>query len=135
MVCREVWITAVRPLVMGCTVVSFSLALAKGDTADSFTLWTWCVFTWCFCTFVTFLVFFLDLCPSVSTKLPFQDFQTVFATFASLMVGTIFIYPYVIYFFLNYADDTSFKCALTCTGRQIQFNSFNQHSAERITRL
>ncbi|KAA8584998.1 myeloid-associated differentiation marker homolog [Etheostoma spectabile] len=83
----------VRILEVIFTCISFSLVASVGHSTNSF--WTWCMFTWCFCFCVTFLIIFLEF-TSLSAKLPisWDDFTTAFAMLATLMVlATSIIYP------------------------------------------
>ncbi|XP_031168582.1 myeloid-associated differentiation marker homolog [Sander lucioperca] len=83
----------VRILEVIFTCISFSLVASVGHSTNSF--WTWCMFTWCFCFCVTFLIIFLEF-TSLSVKLPisWDDFTTAFAMLATLMVlATSIIYP------------------------------------------
>ncbi|XP_045898748.1 myeloid-associated differentiation marker homolog [Micropterus dolomieu] len=83
----------VRLLEVIFTCISFSLVASVGHSTNSF--WTWCMFTWCFCFCVTFLIVFLEF-TSLNTKLPisWDDFTTAFAMLGTLMVlAASIIYP------------------------------------------
>ncbi|XP_034084778.1 myeloid-associated differentiation marker homolog [Gymnodraco acuticeps] len=83
----------VRILELILTCISFSLVASVGNRAESF--WTWCMFTWCLCFCVTFLILFLEFF-SLSSKLPisWEDFTAAFAMLATLMVlAASIIYP------------------------------------------
>lgn len=75
------------------TLITFSLVASQGHT--SLPLWAWCMFTWCFCCFVTLLILILEF-TSVNTKIPisWDDFTTAFAMLSTLMVlAASVIYP------------------------------------------
>ncbi|KAM7386727.1 hypothetical protein PAMA_009379 [Pampus argenteus] len=96
----------VRILEVILTCISFSLVASVGHSTNSF--WTWCMFTWCFCFCITFLILFLEFI-SLGSKLPisWNDFTTAFAMLATLMMlAASIIYPSAV-----------FNCS-TC-GRQI----------------
>ncbi|XP_026214048.1 myeloid-associated differentiation marker homolog [Anabas testudineus] len=83
----------VRILEVIFTCITFSLVASVGHTTVSF--WTWCMFTWCFCFCVTFLILLLEF-TGLHTKLPisWSDFTTAFAMLATLMVlAASVIYP------------------------------------------
>lgn len=75
------------------TCMCFSLVAAERYVNSPY--WVWCMFTWCFCFFITLLILILEF-TTVSTKLPFawDDFTAAFAILASLMhLATSIIYP------------------------------------------
>ncbi|XP_044038557.1 myeloid-associated differentiation marker homolog [Siniperca chuatsi] len=75
------------------TCMSFSLVATVGHIPSPY--WVWCMFTWCFCCFFTFLILILEF-TTVNTKLPFawDDFTAAFAMLASLMcLAASIIYP------------------------------------------
>lgn len=85
MVTLDVKTLTLRILEVIFTCISFSLVASLGHSSHSF--WVWCMFTWCFCFSVTFLVLILEL-TGLSTKLPisWDDFTTAFAMLATLMI-------------------------------------------------
>ncbi|XP_055050790.2 myeloid-associated differentiation marker homolog [Misgurnus anguillicaudatus] len=75
------------------TCITFSLVASQGHTTFSF--WAWCMFTWCFCCFMTLLIIILEF-TSLNTKVPisWDDFTAAFAMLATLMVlAASVIYP------------------------------------------
>lgn len=75
------------------TCITFSLVASVGNTTLSF--WVWCMFTWCFCCFMTLLIIILEF-TSLNTKVPisWDDFTAAFAMLATLMVlAASVIYP------------------------------------------
>ncbi|KAM3598048.1 uncharacterized protein V6R79_012767 [Siganus canaliculatus] len=77
------------------TCICFSLVASLGGVSDSY--WAWCMFTWCYCFFFTFLIVILEF-TTVNTKLPFawEDFTAAHAMLASLMIFSVsIIYPSV----------------------------------------
>ncbi|XP_029014115.1 myeloid-associated differentiation marker homolog [Betta splendens] len=83
----------VRLLEVVFTCVTFGLVASVGTSTQAF--WVWCMFSWCFCFSVTFLVLLLELI-GVHAKLPISwtDFTTAFAMLAMLMVlAASIIYP------------------------------------------
>lgn len=90
----------VRILELILTCISFSLVASVGHS--TFAFWTWCMFTWCFCFSVTFLILLLEFI-SLHERLAISwaDFTTAFAMLATLMVCAIlttllfvFVYTY-----------------------------------------
>ncbi|KAM6905337.1 uncharacterized protein FYW49_015350 [Xenentodon cancila] len=77
----------VRILEVVFTCVSFSLVASVGHKTDSF--WTWCIFSWCFCFCITFLIIILEF-TSLSPRLhiSWEDFTAAFSMLATLMVLT-----------------------------------------------
>ncbi|XP_068435418.1 myeloid-associated differentiation marker homolog [Clinocottus analis] len=93
MVTLDIRTLAVRILEVVFVCISFSLVASVGHNTYSF--WTWCMFTWCFCFCVTILILVLEL-TGLSAKLPisWDDFTTAFAMLATLMVlAASIIYP------------------------------------------
>ncbi|XP_076844873.1 myeloid-associated differentiation marker homolog [Brachyhypopomus gauderio] len=83
----------VRILEVVLTCVCFSLVASVGHSNSSY--WAWCMFTWCFCCFMTLLILILEF-TSLSAKVPvsWDDFTTAFAMLATLMVlAASIIYP------------------------------------------
>lgn len=78
----------IRILEVFLTCLTFSLVASVGHSTHSF--WVWCMFVWCLCFLVTFLILVLEF-TSLSTKLPISwgDFTTAFAMLATLMVGPV----------------------------------------------
>ncbi|XP_056089089.1 myeloid-associated differentiation marker homolog-like [Rhinichthys klamathensis goyatoka] len=75
------------------TLITFSLVASVGHSSSSF--WAWCMFTWCFCCFMTLLIIILEL-TSLNTKVPisWDDFTTAFAMLSTLMLlAASVIYP------------------------------------------
>lgn len=75
------------------TCMCFVLVATVGHNSSPY--WAWCMFTWCFCFFYTFLILILEF-TTVNTKLPFawDDFTAAFAMLASLMCfAASIIYP------------------------------------------
>ncbi|XP_060882800.1 myeloid-associated differentiation marker homolog [Labrus mixtus] len=75
----------VRILELIFTCVSFSLVASVGHSTHQY--WTLCMFVWCLCFCVTFLILILEL-TGINTKLPisWDDFTTAFAMLATLLV-------------------------------------------------
>ncbi|KAG7460138.1 hypothetical protein MATL_G00218080 [Megalops atlanticus] len=83
----------VRMLEVILSCISFSLVASVGHNSSSF--WAWCMFTWCFCCFMTLLILITEL-THLSEKVPisWDDFTTAFAMLATLMVlAASVIYP------------------------------------------
>ncbi|XP_039680665.1 myeloid-associated differentiation marker homolog [Perca fluviatilis] len=100
----------VRILEVIFTCITFSLVASVGHSTNSF--WTWCMFTWCFCFCVTFLIIVLEF-TSLSAKLPisWDDFTTAFAMLATLMVlAASIIYPI---FFIKFCSSCGKQIAAT----------------------
>ncbi|XP_030646752.1 myeloid-associated differentiation marker-like [Chanos chanos] len=78
-----VGILRIVEVVLSC--VTFSLVASAGHVNSSY--WAWCMFTWCFCCFVTLIIIILEL-TSLSARAPisWNDFTTAFAMLATLMV-------------------------------------------------
>jgi len=75
------------------TLITFSLVASVGHSGSSF--WAWCMFTWCFCCFMTLLILILEL-TNLNTKVPisWDDFTTAFAMLSTLMLlAASVIYP------------------------------------------
>lgn len=83
-VVSPVGVTRVLEVIFSC--ISLSLVASVGRNTDPF--WTWCMFTWCLCFCITFLILVLEF-TGLSSKLPisWEDFTTAFAMLAALMVG------------------------------------------------
>lgn len=75
------------------TCLTFILVATVGHFSSLY--WVWCMFTWCFCFFVTLLILILDFTTlSSRLPLPWDDFTTAFAMLASLMcLSSSIIYP------------------------------------------
>lgn len=76
------------------TLITFSLVASVGHI-DGASFWAWCMFTWCFCCFMTLLIIILEL-TSLNTKVPisWDDFTTAFAMLSTLMLlAASVIYP------------------------------------------
>ncbi|XP_076844711.1 myeloid-associated differentiation marker homolog [Brachyhypopomus gauderio] len=77
------------------TCVCFSLVASVGHSNSSY--WTWCMFTWCFCCFMTLLILILEF-TRLSAKVPvsWDDFTAAFAMLATLMMlAASIIYPVI----------------------------------------
>ncbi|KAI4876902.1 hypothetical protein NFI96_008612 [Prochilodus magdalenae] len=88
---RSVGIVRILEIVLSC--VCFSLVASVGQSGNSY--WAWCMFTWCFCCFMSLFIFILE-CTSLSVKVPisWDDFTTAFAMLATLMMlAASIIYP------------------------------------------
>lgn len=75
------------------TCLTFILVATVGHSSSSY--WAWCMFTWCFCFFITFLILILEF-TTLYTKLPvaWDDFTAAFAMLATLMcLASSIIYP------------------------------------------
>lgn len=75
------------------TCLTFILVATVGHVSSPY--WAWCMFTWCFCFFVTLLILILDF-TTLSSRLPlaWDDFTTAFAMLAGLMCfSSSIIYP------------------------------------------
>lgn len=75
------------------TCISFSLVASVGYVNNPY--WSWCMFTWCFCFIITFLIVTIEF-TTLNTKVPFgwEDFTTAFAMLATLMFfAASIIYP------------------------------------------
>ncbi|XP_053505134.1 myeloid-associated differentiation marker-like [Ictalurus furcatus] len=78
-------------VVLSCVI--FSLVASVGHSNSSY--WAWCMFTWCFCCFMTLLILILEL-TSLNVKVPisWDDFTTAFAMLSTLMIfAASVIYP------------------------------------------
>lgn len=75
----------VRILEVVFTILSFSLAASASHFVSSF--WVWCMFSWCSCFLVTFVIIILEF-TSVNIRIPmsWDDFTTAFSMLATLMV-------------------------------------------------
>lgn len=83
----------IRTMAAILTCICFSLAASAGP--DSTLYFVWCIFTWVFCFFFTFLILILEF-TTFNTKLPFawDDFTAAFAMLATLMCFAVsIIYP------------------------------------------
>lgn len=83
----------IRLFEFALTLITFSLVASEGHNGHSF--WAWCMFTWCFCCFVTLLIIILEF-TSLNTKVPisWDDFTTAFAMLSTLMqLASSVIYP------------------------------------------
>lgn len=81
--------------IMAAILTCMSLSLVASVGYDTTSYWAWCMFTWCFCFFITLLILILEF-TTFSTKLPFawEDFTAAFAMLASLMcLAVCIIYP------------------------------------------
>ncbi|XP_066498863.1 myeloid-associated differentiation marker-like [Hoplias malabaricus] len=75
------------------TCICFSLVASVGPRYSSY--WHWCMFTWCFCCFMTLFILILEF-TRLSVKVPvsWDDFTTAFAMLATLMLlASSIIYP------------------------------------------
>ncbi|XP_069004726.1 myeloid-associated differentiation marker homolog [Embiotoca jacksoni] len=93
MVTLDVGTHIVRILEVIFTCISFCLVASVGHTTDTF--WTWCMFTWCFCSCVSLLILVLEFY-GWKDKLPISwcDFNMAFAMLPTLMMLTAsIIYP------------------------------------------
>lgn len=75
------------------TCITFSLVASQGHSNSSY--WAWCMFTWCFCCFMTLLIVILEL-TNLNAKVPisWEDFTAAFAMLATLMIlAASVIYP------------------------------------------
>ncbi|XP_016381250.1 myeloid-associated differentiation marker homolog [Sinocyclocheilus rhinocerous] len=83
----------IRQFEFALTLITFSLVASEGHNSTSF--WAWCMFTWCFCCFMTLLIIILEF-TSLNTKVPisWDDFTTAFAMLSTLMLlAASIIYP------------------------------------------
>ncbi|XP_036409511.1 myeloid-associated differentiation marker homolog [Megalops cyprinoides] len=83
----------VRMLEVILSCISFSLVASVGHNSSSY--WAWCMFTWCFCCFMTLLILIMEF-TRLNAKVPisWDDFTTAFAMLATLMVlAASVIYP------------------------------------------
>ncbi|MCI4385289.1 hypothetical protein PGIGA_G00048780 [Pangasianodon gigas] len=90
-VTMPVGIIRMLEVVLSCVI--FSLVASVGHNTSSY--WTWCMFTWCFCCFMTLLILILEF-TSLHVKVPisWDDFTTAFAMLATLMIlAASVIYP------------------------------------------
>lgn len=90
-VTMPVGIVRMVEVVLSC--ITFSLVASVGHNNSSY--WTWCMFTWCFCCFMTLLILILEF-TSLHVKVPisWDDFTTAFAMLATLMIlAASVIYP------------------------------------------
>ncbi|XP_037400441.1 myeloid-associated differentiation marker homolog [Pygocentrus nattereri] len=75
------------------TCICFSLVASEGHRNSSY--WAWCMFTWCFCCFMTLFILILEF-TRLNNKVPisWDDFTTAFAVLATLLLlSTSIIYP------------------------------------------
>lgn len=79
---QPVGILRILATILAC--ISFSLVASVEYINNSY--WSWCMFTWCFCFIVTFLIVIIEF-TTLHTKAPFgwEDFTTAFAMLATLM--------------------------------------------------
>ncbi|XP_041634281.1 myeloid-associated differentiation marker homolog [Cheilinus undulatus] len=85
----------VRLLELLLTCITFGLVASFGHSTYSF--WTWCMFVWCSCFCVTFLILVLEL-TGLSSKLPISwgDFTRAYAMLATLLVlSASIIFPVI----------------------------------------
>ncbi|XP_017572529.1 myeloid-associated differentiation marker-like [Pygocentrus nattereri] len=90
-VTMPVGIVRILEVVLSC--VCFSLVASVGHNNSS--QWAWCMFTWCFCCFMSLFILILE-CSSLNVKVPisWDDFTTAFAMLAALMMlAASIIYP------------------------------------------
>ncbi|KAM9457605.1 myeloid-associated differentiation marker [Clarias gariepinus] len=90
-VTTPVGIVRILEVVLSCVVFSLVASVGHKDTS----YWAWCMFTWCFCCFMTLLILILEF-TSLHVKVPisWDDFTTAFAMLATLMILTAsIIYP------------------------------------------
>lgn len=83
----------VRILEILLSCVCFSLVASVAHLNSSY--WAWCMFTWCFCCFMSLLILILE-CSNLSARVPISwtDFTSAFAMLATLMVlAASIIYP------------------------------------------
>ncbi|XP_016425469.1 myeloid-associated differentiation marker homolog [Sinocyclocheilus rhinocerous] len=83
----------IRLFEFALTLITFSLVASEGHGSSSF--WAWCMFTWCFCCFMTLLIIILEF-TSLNAKVPisWDDFTTAFAMLSTLMLlAASVIYP------------------------------------------
>ena len=86
-----------RLLEVALTCVSFSLVASVGHSSSSY--WAWCMFSWCFCCFLTLLILVLEFA-RLSARLPisWDDFTAAFAMLAALtLLAASIIYPSVVF--------------------------------------
>lgn len=98
-VTMPVGIVRILEVVLSCVI--FSLVASVGHNNSSY--WAWCMFTWCFCCFMTLLILILEF-TSLHGKVPisWDDFTTAFAMLATLMIlAASVIYPT---FFISSSD-------------------------------
>ncbi|XP_043090779.1 myeloid-associated differentiation marker homolog [Puntigrus tetrazona] len=111
----------IRLFEFALTLITFSLVASEGHNGSSF--WAWCMFTWCFCCFMTLLVITLEF-TSLNGKLPisWDDFTTAFAMLSTLMLlAASVIYPT---FFVHSSQPVRIAATVTsCVG-------FSLYSAE-----
>ncbi|NWR81484.1 MYADM protein, partial [Centropus unirufus] len=81
------WVGIARLFALVLSCLAFSLVASTRDFWGPYG--TWCMFTWCFCFAVTFLVLLLELL-ELYPKLPlsWDDFTSAFSMLAALMVFT-----------------------------------------------
>lgn len=82
-----------RTISVVLTCLTFILVATVGHVSSPY--WAWCMFTWCFCFFVTCLILILEF-TTLSSRLPlaWDDFTTAFAMLAGLMcLSSSIIYP------------------------------------------
>ena len=84
-------LSVLRLLEVALTCVSFSLVASVGNSSSSY--WAWCMFSWCFCCFLTLLILVLEFA-RLSARLPisWDDFTTAFA-----MLAASIIYPSMVF--------------------------------------
>ncbi|XP_072550463.1 myeloid-associated differentiation marker homolog [Salminus brasiliensis] len=86
-----VGIVRILEVVLSC--VCFSLVASVGHSNSSY--WAWCMFSWCFCCFMTLFILILEF-TTLNIKVPisWEDFTTAFAMLATLMMlAASVIYP------------------------------------------
>lgn len=90
-VTMPVGIVRIMEVVLSCVV--FSLVASVEYNNSSY--WAWCMFTWCFCCFMTLLILFMEF-TSLHTKLliSWDDLTAAYAMLATLMIfAASVIYP------------------------------------------
>ncbi|KAI4876897.1 hypothetical protein NFI96_008613 [Prochilodus magdalenae] len=77
------------------TCICFSLVASVGSVSVNTSYWAWCMFTWCFCCFMTLLILILEFTMfNVKVPISWDDFTTAFAMLATLMLlAASIIYP------------------------------------------
>ncbi|XP_042559956.1 myeloid-associated differentiation marker homolog [Clupea harengus] len=90
-------LSVLRLLEVALTCVSFSLVASVGNSSSSY--WAWCMFSWCFCCFLTLLILVLEFARlSACLPISWDDFTIAFAMLAALMLlAASIIYPSVVF--------------------------------------
>ncbi|KTF83903.1 hypothetical protein cypCar_00020296 [Cyprinus carpio] len=83
----------IRLFEFALTLITFSLVASEGHNSTSF--WAWCMFTWCFCCFMTLLIIILEFTGlNAKVRISWEDFTTAFAMLSTLMLlAASIIYP------------------------------------------